>query len=272
MKYVLGLGIKCKKYKKNPTIKIFLNNILLDEYNLHGDEKDISLSFSDINPISRREIIRTSPFCNKIKFYTINNDILYEENNLTIDVINDDSNYTNGFITRSTLIDFNTLVFFPKKYCLDSIKSLKTFDGEVMHPYNMTHDKGLGINFKEKNNEIEHYVKGWPYPWFVDWCPTNENEIVQILSPKKERWIGGSGQLKTKIIHKYGIYQFDNNNAVINFDGDGMKAEKYNDYKDGWAPAKGWSTPSNDRLFPIAMDFLGLCAQQKINKYLHENQ
>ena len=43
----------------------------------HGDEKDISLSFSDINPISRREIIRTSLFCNKIKFYTINNDILY---------------------------------------------------------------------------------------------------------------------------------------------------------------------------------------------------
>ena len=37
MRYVLGVGLTFKKYKKNATIQIFSNNTLIDEYELDKD-------------------------------------------------------------------------------------------------------------------------------------------------------------------------------------------------------------------------------------------
>ena len=41
MEYVLAIGINCFKYQKNPNIKIFLNDTLIDDYELTGEEKTL---------------------------------------------------------------------------------------------------------------------------------------------------------------------------------------------------------------------------------------
>ena len=39
MKYVLGFGLLCKKYKKFPTIKLFVNDYLIDEFAINDTTK-----------------------------------------------------------------------------------------------------------------------------------------------------------------------------------------------------------------------------------------
>ena len=116
MQYVLGLAILCKKYKKNPIARLFVNNQFIDEFiiddttKLFNDTiwitgKDESKEFS--------EGLRLS-FANKYTIFALDEKILKAGSKIVLEVQNKDSNWMNGFITKSTLIAIHNIFLIPK--------------------------------------------------------------------------------------------------------------------------------------------------------------
>ena len=78
-------------------------------------------SHGPLNPVPRTSFLhKTNCFFFKqltIKFYEIRDEFLndFQKHSLKIQVINDDNNYTNGFLTKSTGIWMSFVHFVPKE-------------------------------------------------------------------------------------------------------------------------------------------------------------
>ena len=113
MEYVLGVGFACKIYKKNPSIRLFIDDILIDEFELDTsyDIKNFSSTKRIVESLIG-EIDRNFPKSFivpiKIKLYTLKPNIHFQQNSTVVfDINNLEAIYTNGILTRSTLININ---------------------------------------------------------------------------------------------------------------------------------------------------------------------
>ena len=109
MLYTLGLGFYCDIFKKKPNIRIFLNNHFIDEYDID-------------------ECLSTIP---NLKFYQINLRTFPPNISLQLKVKNSDSNYNNGFMTKSTLLTLHTFFFAPIENHEFALRMLKEKYWEV---------------------------------------------------------------------------------------------------------------------------------------------
>jgi len=95
MNNLLALSFYCKIYKKKPNIRIFFNEKFIDEYDIEScnsnDEK-------------------VKPY---LKLYQLNLPKWPTDNFIKLEIKNSDSNYNNGFMTKSTLIKFHTFLLIP---------------------------------------------------------------------------------------------------------------------------------------------------------------
>jgi len=90
---ILALGFYCQIYKKKPNIRIFINNIFIDEFDIEPyDFKNDSIP--------------------NLKFYQLNLPDI-KEHSIKLKIKNSDSNYSNGFMTKSTLIKLHTCNLVP---------------------------------------------------------------------------------------------------------------------------------------------------------------
>jgi hypothetical protein len=194
MKYLLAVGFFCKVYRKEPQARIFVNDQLIDEFfiqhDIEGfDEKLKRLKRSNnhiLQPIDRSLELKPKSKPKFIKIYEIEINKNLQKLKINIDIKNDDNNYTNGFMTKSTLIKFEILQLIPLHEGL--IKLFK--------------DKGACL--LKKN-----------YPWYH----RNFNDWFNILSAgfwqeknstlrQEDFWyfIGGSGNFLVELIKKYKIF------------------------------------------------------------------
>lgn len=314
MEYVLAIGINCFKYQKNPNIKIFLNDTLIDDYELTGEEKTL---YKNKLKLSNKMIGKTiSPkvpetiwlnICNKLKFYTINDNILKESNTLSININNSDSNYSNDFMTKSTLINPEAILFWPKEYTINnnrafiefnkkmqlSLSRLSRIPNYINEKIDIETDqrlktyflcKGPNLKTKHKDYEQSYFIQGWPYPYFCLWRSELNAPRPISLDPNEDA-IGGNGTLECKIIKKFGIYMFDdssiqiedelisntvmNNNEITNFmiKNENPVVDQTSTYDQHGLPNKFFIKD----FFPISGNFIGLCCYDKVNKYLYEN-
>ena len=105
---ILALGFYCQIYKKKPNVRIFINNIFIDEFDIESHD------FNDNNSIPN------------LKFYQLNLPNNFQEHSIKLEIKNSDSNYNNGFMTKSTLIKFHTCCLAPSndyQYVLNKINS-----------------------------------------------------------------------------------------------------------------------------------------------------
>ena len=115
MKYIFGFNVGVKLYKKFPKFKIFadgrlIDDLHLDESNLH---KDTYIFNKDSYPDEDQDVWYQDRFVNKkIHLYKIDGN--YLNKNITIDIENNDNNYTNGFMTNSTLVYFSNIFLIPE--------------------------------------------------------------------------------------------------------------------------------------------------------------
>ena len=86
MKWLLIYEFDVKIYRRAPTVRIFLEDVLLNEFTLEKITRGI-IEF-DYSP--------------------------KDKNNLTVEMINDDNNYTNGFMTKATYVIPKFLFVVPK--------------------------------------------------------------------------------------------------------------------------------------------------------------
>ena len=105
MKYVLGLAILCKKYKKNPIVRLFINNQFIDEFIIDDTTKLFK------GPAEKSLQI---DFSNKYKIFEVDENIFKNDSKIRFEIQNKDSNYVNGFMTKSTLISIECIFLIPK--------------------------------------------------------------------------------------------------------------------------------------------------------------
>lgn len=155
MKHYIFYSFSAGIYRKNPTIRLFINNLLISEHELThtGICTDIQ---SDI-------------FFKKKIYHAIEFD--YKEDNMRIKICcqNKDNNFTNGFMTKNTLIRldcffvisekmFHLLDTLPEKYSFSraNVKSLHDIKRYYTKKNNLISNlaQSPDILFDEKDKSI----------------------------------------------------------------------------------------------------------------------
>ena len=130
------------------------------------------------------------------KVYLIDHEQLQGKKEISIDVENSDSNYTNGFMNKSTLIDLRQMFLIPLEY-LSIFK--KTKEDFWKSARNIVPEKYNGLS------EIwfsTNFAPAYPYAFTPTWNG-QETDVA---------YLGGSGKLVNKLTAHNGIMMFDHNN------------------------------------------------------------
>lgn len=110
MKYLLLVEFLCEIYRREPKVRIFLNDQLLDEYNIqqnNGINHDENLSYTKTLENLEEYGIKNP------KILELNFETVPAEVTLRIEICNDDNNNTNGFMTRYTQIKLKHFYLLP---------------------------------------------------------------------------------------------------------------------------------------------------------------
>jgi len=196
MKYLLVLGFICKVYKKEPLARIYVGKKLIDEYNITAHDDDWFYNFQQKHHILQPNL--TSQFENlhlknipPLKIYELEIDEKQEDITFSIEIINDDNNYNNGFMTKSTLIQLRIFYFFP--YNLKLLSKLEKI-------YNKNKiSKNLAWYYSGRCNLFDTCLK------HMTWNKKNKEEVILRNKTLSHYQVGGSGYFTCKRYKKYGI-------------------------------------------------------------------
>jgi hypothetical protein len=267
MKYLLGIGPTIlQKYKKYPSLRIFLDDIMIDDFSVQ--EKNISDKkwFCKDNRLMSPWSASPNPKTHKI--YIIDQHTLQGKKKLRIEVTNDDSNYTNGFMTKSTIIDLRHIFLLPlpfidvfKNSAFDSRESEKYWQlCDSMKP--LIHDKfGGQVDFVRRiyhHNEIDRYY-GYPYPFRMFW---NGDPTLGH--------VGGSGVFTVDLVQKSGIYLFDS--IDDEFSESHLHITNHDRAPYDLPPGPPTTQELKITGFQLCRSFLFWCQLGKLDKYFYENQ
>ena len=196
MSYILCLGLNIKLYKTPPRVRVFLNNIFIDEFivstntKLHNNipqSKDPTYSWNYawadslvnlkkkhglLNPIEcTPQLYKITEFFTNhtfLKFFELDKKYMnsVQKHNLKIEILNNDNNYTNGFLTKSTYIVLSIVYLIPKKILIDyknfcneylfTLKNLRSTHkniSEILYYYKGYNFKFDILNYKSKNKK-----------------------------------------------------------------------------------------------------------------------
>jgi len=190
MKYVLLLSFSYKKFKdKTGEIKININNRLIDCIKLDQDIKlkQVTLTTRDLKTLKKTKHPHLRP--EKIYYYEIDdNDLLHEdqENTLNISVKNDNNNYTNGFMTKDSLMTIENIWFLPLSL-FDPSKIQKIHDrlrNARWNKYDYSARVRLTKDRSEMMKQFYHDEYAYDIPWEEIAMVRNEN-----VEYTKERWL-----------------------------------------------------------------------------------
>ena len=242
MKYLLGIGfVVTQKYKKDPIVRVNIDDTFIDEFTLseypNYDKKWMlnmdpwiyKAPFTDWDKhrqpwLNLRLNLGSYPnqpfpeglFPKKFKLYLLDTNQLKDKDQLIVDIVNSDSNYTNGFMTKSTLLDFQTFLIpvkFLKFFYHDGFKIKKEFnncvvdkeyDGENFfdNPYTLKGEKRYYMisNKLDYNQKFFRRLEGYPFSFNNFW---NNKPL--------DKWsFGGSGKLTVNLLTKQsGTVMFD---------------------------------------------------------------
>jgi hypothetical protein len=203
MKYILGVGLEFKYFKGETKIKVFSDDTFIDE---------IVLDDHIPNTLKKRKVMRPKdsfdstnagfdlgfsnicemPLPNKIFLFEIDESCLGKK--ISFEMTDNNSNHSNGFMTKSNLVKFQTIFLMPK--C-----ALKKENYTKLLEF-------LYKRFKKYDPyETENYHSYGPWKAFViDWPGTqffyNSNDENVHL-----HWIGGYSTCHVHIRKKFKIYQ-----------------------------------------------------------------
>ena len=121
MKYIFGLLFEYEYYKNPANIKIFFNDHLIDDIDLTEsiNTRDIPFDISSWDYVD--DDTRTDKTWDgilqipeKVFVYTLDETII--QNSIKIKVTNNNSNYTNGFMTKWSSFEFHGIFLMPACY------------------------------------------------------------------------------------------------------------------------------------------------------------
>ena len=288
MKYLLGGGfVVTQKYKKDPIVRIKIDDTFLDEYTLDNCpnynkqwardtniwiyQRDYTTYFhkkiQEDPPyalFNTKEVKADSQFPTNFKLYVLDEDKLKSKKLLEVEVQNADSNYTNGFMTKSTLLDFFTFLVpipFIKFFSKGGEDIRKQFNEAIIDdryaytnfPLNheaLTENNKSEIGYMMVNRFVrikgtKFRTEGYPFAVKTFW----NNKLLETQQ------FGGSGTFAVDLLTRpSGMVMFDT------YDDEFIKLQQQGDI-------------DADGGVHMSEKFFSMVHQNKFDKYLHnENQ
>jgi len=196
MKYLLVIGFSCDVYRREPRSRIFLGDKLIDEFYIQHHRNSLNVALKEfylstyiLQPLPnvsveyKNIVVKNFP---PLRFYEIEIDKQLKELELRIDIDNRDSNYNNGFITKSTLLQLEMCYFLPYDKRLLS-RLIKIRKKNVANKNYASYRNRKNIIFRLNENGIE-------------WIGKNTQKLPNDYN------IGGNGYFSCRLVKKYGIF------------------------------------------------------------------
>ena len=195
MKYILGVGLEFKYFRGQTKIRIFSDDTFIDEIVLDTAIPTISKKRrmtrqDDLNQVFSG--ILEMPLPSKLFLFEIAESCV--GNKISCEMDDKNTNHSNGFMTKSNLIKFQTVFLMPKS-------SLKKEN----------YTKILRFLYKRYKKYDPYEAEGYSFygPWkafVIDWPGTkflynSNNENVNW------NWIGGQDTCYVHIRKKFNVYQ-----------------------------------------------------------------
>jgi hypothetical protein len=203
MDYVLGIGFWCNKYKKLPTARVYFKDQFLEEFEInHNPIPDIG-HLPIAKYANEKQIVVKKPIAKwpEAKLFVIpyeqveNN----EEIKITVEIDNNDNNYTNGFMTKFTSICLKTFFFCRKDFILDREKYEPLVDRHqhmMGDPFSSTSKWSV---FFDKYKNTDRKVIFPVLTTFTKWSGNKGQVIDNII----DHTIGGSGKFEVTLTKKH---------------------------------------------------------------------
>ena len=115
MKYLLMFSYLCEVYRKQPRARIFLNDQLLDEHSI--EQNTATWPKENLNlqkkTLAERCTTRAKHVYDRCKKFELDIPPQVDDMTIKIEIKNDDNNFTNGFMSRCTLVSLYQFYLIP---------------------------------------------------------------------------------------------------------------------------------------------------------------
>ena len=197
MRQLLILGFYCEVYRREPRCRVYANDILLDEFDiLHCPKTNETKKLPTIfDPkIEPRDLFILKSNSLFLKYIELDNKDL-KTLDLKIQIHNDDNNYTNGFISKCSLIML-PYVFLLSKKILNNIDNIENNWKFSRKNYKINDKKSIMDYYKSGRSEVFNNL-------------AIEMKLYFPGIPKKEldHWIGSSGYFHLTLKKKFGFWR-----------------------------------------------------------------
>jgi len=199
MRQLLMLGFHCDIYKKEPLCRVYVNDVLLDEFDIPQatPQRDwVTVNPDQLDPSSHKQLqnfTTNPPFLKYIEFDDAGADSL----DVVIKIHNDDNNYANGFMSRYTYVTLSLCY-------LASEKALENID-------NLTNNFKFNRKNWEKYNRdiVDFYADDNRTRIFENFVRDTEADFpdIQLKSNTGGYRIGSSGHYRLTVKKKLGFWR-----------------------------------------------------------------
>jgi hypothetical protein len=307
MQYVLGVGFIVNKYKKNPRVRIFLDDQMIDEHELDKNnvcgrplevdqltwklvdwEDDSWTIVQKVKVQGNKPILHTWKDQSHTKFlpedldktpkyfklYHIDDSMLEGKKQISLEILNTDSNYTNGFMTRSTTIDIRHVFLLPMELIKHFKSRAEEFHSHMSKVIPKEFDGLCNPKFCHHGHEHTHSL-GYPFPIEYKWQMSEEKY------DKRENMflhkVGGSGVLTLALSKMNGVITFNHETLDRVLHSRISNAKDDDEYAVVKAMQINGATPKEItrkldqrqiQTFPFSLNFFGLVRTGLLDKYI----
>ena len=213
------LGFYCEVYRREPLCRIYVNNVLVDEFNIpHTTHKDVSTGNMRLDPTfyghEDFEFKSNTPFLKLIEL----DDADVKNLDLRVELQNNDNNYSNGFITKHTLVMLCQCWLAPVKVWeeFDLIRSRWKYSRHTWYNSNKSVEHYYS-NFRNRIFDNLAFFSDMHFPG-IDQMPQTNEQHKSIFSNYKylprmwhnhpnRYWLGRSGHLHLTLTKKLGFWR-----------------------------------------------------------------
>tara|TARA_B100000674_G_C37713698_1_gene856390 strand:- start:31 stop:768 length:738 start_codon:yes stop_codon:yes gene_type:complete len=206
MKYILAIGLSFKYFRGTTFIKIFSDDNFIDELSLdqpiraeHKNAIYMPDRLDANSAITKDNFLKTQNqkflLSEKMFYYEIDESILGRQ--ISFEFEDNNSNYTNGFMTKSNLVSFTSVLLLPK-FKFSSKEKIKKFWGLMHRRFirDYDHVKG-GIRMTNMYGKV-------PAHWY--WPASTLVYDDKDQSYNADHWFGGKQKIHVMTRKKFGVH------------------------------------------------------------------
>ena len=123
MRQLLILGFYCGVYKEEPLCRVYVNDVLVDEFDIPQSDK-VAIEIDPMDPLKSHKQLQNfttnPPFLKYIEFDDAGADSL----DVVLRIQNDDNNHANGFMSKHTHVTLSH-VFLASKKALENVDNIQ---------------------------------------------------------------------------------------------------------------------------------------------------